>query len=236
MANFPAEFQPTTGVIGGMADSNHKIRGKGMRFRLFILIVAIQALFVGIVRGASVDLSAISTTDTRSLFVSGKHLHSFYGTSGGKSSQVDIGGKYAHVEGRDPTYSAGIGGSFFFPSGINVDSDLQYYHSHTTFAGGAGAGYKALSLGTGVRVEFTDGGIRETFLRGFAVVRYTRSVGGRELKILLEGEGLGSRDNKRRFDYWTDLRYAIGRHVNIGARLENIRGERTRVAVLGLNY
>ena len=121
-----------------------------MRFRLFILVVAIQAFLVGVIWGASVDLSAISTPETRSLFVSGKHLHSFYGINGEKNSQVDVGGKYAHIEGRDPTYSAGIGSSFFFPSGINVDSDLQYYHSHTTFAGGTGLGYKALSLGDAV--------------------------------------------------------------------------------------
>tara|TARA_R110000824_G_scaffold7698_1_gene34811 strand:- start:15605 stop:16219 length:615 start_codon:yes stop_codon:yes gene_type:complete len=186
--------------------------------------------------GLGVDLSAISTSQTRSVFASGKHLHKFYDADGEKTSQVDVGGKYARTEGRDPTYSAGIGSAFFFPVGLIMESDFRYYQSHTTFAGGAGVGYRVFTFGAGTRIEFPDEGGRETFLRMLAVCRYTKKIKGREVSFVLKGEGLRSKGDNERIDYWTEARYRMGKHMNIGLRFERVRGDKTQAAVLGLSF
>tara|TARA_R110000824_G_scaffold88187_4_gene216875 strand:- start:8119 stop:8742 length:624 start_codon:yes stop_codon:yes gene_type:complete len=206
-----------------------------MKLFIALLMMGFELGFVHEADSLSIDLSALSTSQTRSIFASGKHLQEFY-DGDLKTSQVEIAGKYARTEGREATYSSGIGSTFFFPIGMTVESDFRYYQSHTTFAGSAGFGYKVATVGLGPRIEFPDAGGRQTFLRAIGIIRGKTNVKGRELSVSLKGEALRGKNDAERADYWVDLRYRIGKHLNVGLRFEEIRHEKVQAAVLGINF
>lgn len=207
-----------------------------MKLWVVMAIMMCEWVFAPSVQGVSLDVSAISTSQTRSVFASGTHLHEFYSAAQRKTSQIEIAGKYAKTEGRDPTYATGVSTVHYFPVGLTVDSDFTYYQSHTTFAGGAGIGYSIASLGLGSRIEFSDAGGRQTFLRAVGILRGTTEVGGRRLSVSLKGEALRGKRGTKRADYWIDLRYRIGKHFNVGFRFEEVRNEKTQAAVLGISF
>ena len=181
--------------------------------------------------GLSVDLSAISTSQTRSVFASGKHIHQFRDSR----SRVEVAGKYAQTAGKDATYSSGIGSTHIGPAGMTVESDFRYYQSHKTIAGSAGFGYRIVTSGLGSRTEFPNEGARQMLFRAISTIRGKKKVQGRELSVVLKGEALRGA-NIRRADYWVDLRYRIGKHLNVGVRLEEVRDEKIQAAVLGIHF
>lgn len=193
-----------------------------MRFLAVLLVVCSSSAY-----GLSFDASALSSSNTRQAMVSGAHIATY------PSSQFEVSGKYVKSEGREDLWDAGIDHRFSLDYGLTVEDDIRFYHTHTTFAGGIGVGYKSVTLTGGMRTEFDErnASARDTFLRGRATLKYKRGW----LGLTAYSEVLRADQNEKRLDYKVAAKIQP-RRLYVAVRVEEIRHVKLQGVSLGVSF
>ena len=189
-----------------------------------IAFIHAAVLFFGAgpLNAVSLDVSALRSGENKQIQAQVKHVREY------PQARLEIGGKYAKVEGRAETYEAFIAQSTNVWKAIVVDSDARRYHSHDTFALGTGFGYAGFSVTGGARVEYK--GTRNTLARG--VVKYVRTLSFLRFSGSLEGLTDG---NNERLDHKLSFKIPHN-NVYVALRTERVRSVSTECISFGVTF
>jgi hypothetical protein len=182
--------------------------------RAIVLIQVVMMFFcVSPINALSLDFSALRSGENKQLQAQVKHVRT------STTSRLEIGGKFAKVEGRNETYEAYIAQSSSIWKAVVVESDVRRYHSHDTFALGTGLGYKGFSATGGARVEYKS--TRSTLARG--TLKYVRKWKWINLTGSLEGLSDGKNE---RLDHKFGVKVPH-KYIYIALRTERVRSVST---------
>ena len=176
----------------------------------------------GPISAFSLDVSALRSGENKQLQAQVKHVQEY------PRARLEIGGKYAKVEGRAETYEAYIAQSTGVWKAIVVESDARRYHSHDTFALGTGVGYKGFSATGGARVEYKS--TRNTFARG--ALKYVKEL--KYLRFTGSLEGLSDGKNER-LDHKLGVKIPH-KNVYVALRSERVRSVSTDGISFGVTF
>jgi len=198
-----------------------------MRYLLAFAAIVAMLLITSQVGALSIDGSALNSDENKQVQANVVHLQKF------PSSQVEIGGKYSKTSGKDHIYEVYLANQYLFPVGLTLESDMRYLQSHTTFSSAAGYGYAFLSASGGARVEFPDGGSRDTF--GKVALRAAKKLRSFRLTGSVEALAKGvTKDDFERLDYRLAAKYQW-RKIYVALRAEEVRKVQLQGVSLGVS-
>jgi len=131
--------------------------------KLIAIIVALY--FTAPCSAVSIDLSALSSSNTRQLVASGKHIEK------SEKSEVEIGGQYVKTQGREDTYDFGVDNLYKFDY-FRLNSDYRFYQDRSTFSGALGYGIGGVTLTAGFRQDIPTDSHRQTYAKLGAIARW----------------------------------------------------------------
>lgn len=190
-----------------------------------LLMLALMFTFPLQAGALSLDLSALSSSTTRQIAVNGIHIHQ------NPKSLMEVSGKYARTQGRDPIWDIGVSQEFYYPFHLRAESEYRYFHDRNTYAGGVGIGHQWLSLTAGARVENVDNADRQTYGRLTALWRGKRGNFGISAKL----EGLRASSTDKRWDYKVEAKQQI-KWFYIALRFEDVRRTELQAISIGVKF
>ena len=196
----------------------------------YITALLFALLLTSSAHALSLDLAALSSTNTRQLMVSGAHLQAYEYATG------ELSGKYVRSEGRDPIWEVGISTQMQTWGGFILDQDTRVFNSHSTLAGGLGRNILGITFTAGSRVEYDDDDVRTIFGRAAAVLKKKKAIKSFVFALTSKGEVLKHPDQETRFDYKVGLQCKVSKHFHIGLRFDEIRDTKTQGITLGVSF
>jgi hypothetical protein len=193
-----------------------------MMWAIVLMQVTVMFFCTSMLNALSLDFSALRSGENKQLQAQVKHVRTY------TTRRLEIGGKFAKVEGRNKTYEVYIAQSSSVWKAIVVESDARRYHSHNTFALGTGLGYKGFSATGGARVEYKS--TRNTFARG--ALKYVRKWKWVNLTGHLEGLSDG---NNERIDHKLEVKIPH-KHIYVAFRTERVRSVSTDIISFGVTF